>query len=75
MDRFGRSLDKVGLEQAKVDMSIKRTRKNSSDVGSFALEQWSEIWAGNRTGEMAVFVQSERTSGMCRANFSRYSVV
>lgn len=56
MDRFGRRLDKVGLEQAKVDMSIKLMRKNRSDVGSFALEQWSEIWAGNRTGEMTVFV-------------------
>lgn len=58
------------MEQVKADMPIRQMRKRRRGC-------W--IWSrgvrpgGNRTGEMAAFVRSERTLGMCRAHFSRLS--
>lgn len=49
------------MEQVKVNMFIRYFERTETDVGSFVLEQWGEIWAGERSGDRAAFVWSEKT--------------
>lgn len=51
-------------------MLDERQKEQEKDVGSLVWEQWGDMGAGDRPGEMAAFVWWERTLGTCRADFS-----